>query len=154
MTRIMSVRNAALVRSAVICAVLVVMADAVIAGVCTAIMNSGDQDRIFSPVAAVALVGCAVAGAGLVVLANGVSNLIEGADFFAPYALGFWDVVVPAVVNLFVGGIVGGVCGFAFLDRVLPGDTFYNLYVGGLFGFGCACSMAIGSIVAWSRLDR
>ncbi|MEU9845315.1 hypothetical protein AB0C69_39595 [Actinomadura sp. NPDC048032] len=130
------------------------MADAVIAGVCTAIMHSGDQDRIFSPMTAVALVGSAVAGAGLVVLANGVSNLIEGADFFAPHALAFWDVVVPASINLLVGGVVGGVCGSVFFDRVLPHDTLFNPYVGGLFGFGCACSIAIGSIVAWSRLDR
>ncbi|MEV4008274.1 hypothetical protein [Actinomadura sp. NPDC049753] len=117
-------------------------------------MNNGDEDRIFSPMGAVALVVCAVVGAGLVVVASGVSNVIEGDDFFAPYALGFWDVVVPGGINLVVGGVVGGVCGFAFLDRVFPGDTFFNTYVGSLFGLSCACCMAIGSIVAWSRLSR
>ncbi|MEV3921352.1 hypothetical protein [Actinomadura coerulea] len=153
MTKFMFIRRAAFNRSAVIGAVLVI-AGAVIAGVCATIMSNGDQESILSSSGVVALVICAVAGAVIVVVVSGIVNVVDGVGFRWPRALAPLDVVVTVGLNLGVGVVVGGVCGFAFFDRILPGDLFFNIYTGGLFGFGCACTMAMGCLAAWSWIYR
>ncbi|WP_433475887.1 hypothetical protein ACQPZP_01925 [Spirillospora sp. CA-142024] len=153
MTKFMFIRSAALNRSVVIGAVLAI-AGAIIAGVCAAIMSNGDPKSIFSFSGAVALVICAVVGAVIVVVVSGIVNVVDGVGFLWPRALTPMDVAVTVGLNLVVEIVVGGVCGLAFFDRTLPGDLFFNIYTGGVFGFGCAITMTIGCIAAWSSIDR
>ncbi|NYD47185.1 hypothetical protein BJY14_003168 [Actinomadura luteofluorescens] len=153
MTKFMIVRSAAFIRSAVIGAVLVI-AGAVITGICAAVMSNGDQNGILGFKGLVALAICAAAGAGILVAVSGIINLADGVGFTWPTALAAVEVLVTMGLNLVVGGVVGAVCGSAFFDRILVGDLFFNTYVGGLFGFGCACTMAMGGLAAWSRINR
>ncbi|TDC40778.1 hypothetical protein E1281_38075 [Actinomadura sp. KC345] len=102
----------------------------------------------------VAPVVCAVVGAGIVVVVNGIVNVVNGFSFGLPYALAHQDVCVAIVLNLVVGGIVGGFCAFAVVDRIFASDLFVGTYTSCLLGVACASAMGLGGLSAWSRGNR
>ncbi|NDU76228.1 hypothetical protein GWI34_26900 [Actinomadura sp. DSM 109109] len=153
MTKTMFVRSAAHVRAAVI-GLVPVSAAAVISGVCAAVMSNGGPGDLGNLEIVVALALCAAVGAGTVVVASGIVNLVEGVGFTWPRALTLTEVGIPLIVNLFVGIAAGAVCGAAFFERILADDLHSNAYIGALFGFACACTMDMGGLTAWNRLNR
>ncbi|MEU8306921.1 hypothetical protein AB0C84_25530 [Actinomadura sp. NPDC048955] len=153
MTKFMIVRSAVFIRGAVIGAVLVIAA-AIITGVCAAVMSNGDQHSVLGTSGVVAIAVSAVAGAVILVVVNGIVNVVDGVGFTWPNALLPREIRVAVVLNLAVGAVVGAVCGVAFFDRVLADDLLFNAYAGGWLGLGCACAMGIGGLAAMTWTNR
>ncbi|WP_433461991.1 hypothetical protein [Spirillospora sp. CA-128828] len=145
-----ALNHSALFRTSVVIGAVVVIAGAIITGACVTTMGNGDQSVVE---VTTALVICAAVGAGFVAVIGSILSAIDGVGFRFDM-VGLVNVGVAALFTLFVGAVVGAVCGFAFLDREIPGDLQFNTYSGSLFGFMCATVMTISAIITESRASR